>query len=196
MGYSRVTRERLWSEPLASIYLTSWKCRWCYLWKCWVFLTRDGVESSTSDRLWYVRVSTKNFSKEEMQFSYRHSILKDNPHYFIIWACFNLSEKIEKYASDVDNLYFREHKQPKWNTCGSFFKNPSRDFSAGFLIESVWMKWYRHGWAYWSDIHANFLMSDGESCKPSDLIELMQITQQKVKQEKWFDLVNEVQIIK
>jgi UDP-N-acetylenolpyruvoylglucosamine reductase len=48
-----------------------------------------------------------------MQFSYRSSILKTSEKYFLISVIFDLSEKIEKYHSDVDNLEFREHKQPK-----------------------------------------------------------------------------------
>jgi UDP-N-acetylenolpyruvoylglucosamine reductase len=73
-----------------------------------------------------------------MKFNYRTSVLKQNDSkYFLIKAKFNLSKKIEKYHSDVDNIDFRENKQPKGNTCGSFFKNPSREQSAGYLIENV-----------------------------------------------------------
>ena len=137
----------------------------------------------------------KNLSKDEMQFTYRYSVLKRHPEYFLVWACFDLSEKIEKYPSDVDNISFREHKQPKGNSCGSFWKNPSREVSAGQLIESVGLKWYRHGWAYWSDLHANFLMSDDETCKGRDLYELIELTRKKVKEEKGITLENEVKII-
>lgn len=133
--------------------------------------------------------------KNEMQFAYRHSILKENPHWFLVSAEFDLSKKVEKYASDVDNIDFRENKQPKGNSCGSFFKNPSREASAGFLIEKVGLKGFRYGGAMWSDLHANFLLSDGESCRPEDLIELIRLTQKKVKDETGFDLVNEVRII-
>lgn len=137
----------------------------------------------------------RDLSREEMQFSYRHSYLKDNPSLFLIGAYFDLSEKQEKYHSDVDNIYFREHEQPHGNSCGSFFKNPSREVSAWALIESVGLKWYQLGWARWSSIHANFLMSDWPTCPPSDLIELVRFTQEKVRREKWYDLVNEVRII-
>ncbi|MBT3853839.1 hypothetical protein HOF65_08025 [bacterium] len=65
-----------------------------------------------------------------MKFNYRTSIIKETNKYFIIKIQFDLSKLVEKYSSDVDNLYFREHKQPKGNTCGSFFKNPSRENSA------------------------------------------------------------------
>ncbi len=137
----------------------------------------------------------KTLSKNDMDFSYRHSYLKDHPELFLLSATFDFSEKREKYHSDVDNIDFRENKQPKGNSCGSFFKNPSREVSAGFLIEKVWLKWYHHGWAYWSDLHANFLMSEGESCRPSDLLELVRLTQKKVQDETWYELVNEVRII-
>jgi UDP-N-acetylenolpyruvoylglucosamine reductase len=72
-----------------------------------------------------------------MQFSYRDSFLKKNSEFFLIMAEFDLSEKREKYHSDVDNIAFREREQPKGNSCGSFFKNPSREVSAGSLIEKV-----------------------------------------------------------
>lgn len=66
-------------------------------------------------------------TKEEMDFSYRNSHIKKRGKYIILSAVFDLSEKKEKYHSDVDNIYFREHKQPKGNSCGSFFKNPNID---------------------------------------------------------------------
>jgi UDP-N-acetylenolpyruvoylglucosamine reductase len=77
-----------------------------------------------------------------MWFSYRNSRIKKEKKYFLISATFDLSQKIEKYSSDVDNIDFRENKQPKGNSCGSFFKNPSKEESAGYLIEQVGLKGY------------------------------------------------------
>ena len=82
----------------------------------------------------------KYFDKPSMDFRYRHSMLKEHPEYMLITAVFDLSKKIEKYHSDVDNIDFRENKQPKGYSCGSFFKNPSKEQSAGMLIEAVGMK--------------------------------------------------------
>lgn len=135
------------------------------------------------------------YTKADMNFSYRHSVLKEKRNFFVISTTFNLSEVHEKYHSDVDNIDFRENKQPKWNSCGSFFKNPNRENSAGFLIEAVGLKWKRIGWAYWSDLHANFLLSDGETCAPEDLQKLIELTQKKVKSETGYDLIPEVNII-
>ena len=75
-----------------------------------------------------------------MRFSYRNSRLKEEKKYCILRARFDLSEKREKYSSEVDNIKFREEIQPKGNSCGSFFKNPSKEQSAGYLIEQVGLK--------------------------------------------------------
>ena len=139
------------------------------------------------------QVST--LSKKDMKFSYRNSILKENwSKYFLIKSYFDLSKKIEKYHSDVDNIDFRKNKQPSWNTCWSFFKNPSREYSAWYLIEQVWLKWYKVWWAYFSDKHANFLMSDW-TASYKNLIKLIWLAQRKVKDQFWIDLINEVRII-
>ena len=162
--------------------------------------------------------------KEQMQFEYRSScIKKEGGKYYIISAKFDLSQKKEKYASDVDNIYFREHKQPKGNSCGSFFKNPIwiivqengqekvitehaqivnkketsntwKNLSAGYLIEQVGLKGHHSGGAYFSELHANFLMHDGTG-NYTDLLTLISLAQWKVKENFGIDMENEVQII-
>ena len=91
-------------------------------------------------------------------------------------------------------MYFREYKQPKGNTCGSFFKNPSKENSAGSLIEKVWLKWFKIWWAYFSELHANFLMSDWTATY-KDLLDLIKLWQEKVKSNYNIDLTPEVRII-
>lgn len=137
---------------------------------------------------------SKVLSKSDMQFSYRSSILKLEKKYFLVSATFDLSTKKEKYHSDVDNIDFRENKQPKWNCCGSFFKNPSKEQSAWYLIEQVWLKWHKIWGAYFSELHANFLMHDG-LWSYHDLIELINLAQEKVSKQFNVKLENEVQII-
>lgn len=132
--------------------------------------------------------------KKDMNFEYRTSLLKREKKYFLISAKFNLSKKVEKYHSDTDNIDFRENKQPKGNSCGSFFKNPSKETSAWFLIEQVWLKWHKIGGAYFSDIHANFLMHDGFGTY-TDMLRLIDLAQKKVQQKYKISLENEVQII-
>ena len=151
-------------------------------------------------------------SKMDMHFSYRSSILKQTGKYFIIRAVFDLSTKIEKYHSEVDNIDFRENKQPSWNTCWSFFKNPNIDLkeffirhpeldsgsikklSAGYLIEEVWLKGYNLKGAYFSKLHANFLMNEANASY-KDLLELISLAQDKVRKEFDIELIPEVRII-
>lgn len=137
---------------------------------------------------------TKFLSKSEMKFSYRSSVLKTSQQYFLLKVKFDLSKKVEKYHSKVDNIYFREYKQPKGNTCWSFFKNPNRENSAWKLIEEIWLKWYKHWWAYFSDLHANFLMNDWTGTY-KDLLSLIKLAQNKVQERFWIELINEVRII-
>jgi len=132
--------------------------------------------------------------KKDMDFEYRSSILKKEKNYFLISARFDLSKKIEKYHSDVDNIDFRENEQPKWNSCGSFFKNPSREQSAGYLIEQVGLKWYTIWGASFSEKHANFLMHNGQG-NYKDMLELIELAQNRVQDEFGISLINEVQII-
>jgi len=136
----------------------------------------------------------KIFDKTEMKFNYRTSIIKQKWKYILLNSYFDLSKKIEKYHSSVDNIYFRKNKQPSWYTCGSFFKNPSKDNSAWMLIEKVWLKWYKHNGAYFSSKHANFLMSDG-TAKYNDLLELKDFAKEKIKNQLNIDLQEEIRII-
>lgn len=172
-----------------------WSIWWAIYWNAWCFwleTENNFLDSEIFDiETWQIKI----FNKNDMRFSYRNSILKDfNNKYFVISARFDLSKKIEKYHSDVDNLDFRENKQPKWNTCWSFFKNPSKEFSAWFLIESVWLKWYKVWGAFFSPLHANFLMHDW-NWTYNDLLELIDLAIEKVNTQYQIKLSPEVRII-
>lgn len=133
--------------------------------------------------------------EEEVQFAYRDSIFKQTQKYFLIQAYFDISSLQEKYASEVDNIKFREEVQPKWNSCGSFFKNPNKEFSAGKLIEAVGLKWYVYNNAYFSQKHANFLMTMDEKWDYKDLLFLIDLAQKKVWEQFQIQLEPEVRII-
>jgi len=143
-------------------------------------------------------LKVKILNKKDMKFSYRNSILKQNKNLFLIRAWFDLSKKVEKYEFNWtldDILDFRLNKQPSWYTCWSFFKNPSRENPAWKLIELVWLKWFKLWGAFFSEKHANFLMSDWTATW-QDLINLKNLAQSKVKEKFSIDLVPEVNIVK
>ncbi|MDD3302526.1 MAG: UDP-N-acetylmuramate dehydrogenase [Candidatus Gracilibacteria bacterium] len=138
----------------------------------------------------------ETLNKEQVSFSYRSSIFKETKKYFIIKTKFDLNEKIEKYSSDVDNIDFRENKQPKGNSGGSFFKNPSPELSAGSAIEAVGLKGYHYNRAFFSDKHANFLINDKEGGSWQDLLFLIDLAKTKVKAKFKVELEPEVRIIR
>jgi len=168
---------------------------WAVVWNagCFWLETENNFYSAKALNIDSGQIET--LSKKDMLFSYRSSVLKETWKYFLISVCFDLSKKIEKYSSDVDNIYFRETKQPAWNTCGSFFKNPSRDLSAWKAIEDVWLKGLKLWKAFFSNKHANFLINGWES-NYKDLINLIELAQKKVKEKFEIELVPEVRIIK
>ncbi len=171
-----------------------WSIWWAVFWNAWCFWLETENNFLEAKVLNLDNWKIEYLSKKQMNFSYRSSILKETWKYFLISVKFDLSKKIEKYPQKVDNIFFRENKQPKWNTCWSFFKNPSKDLSAWYLIEQVWLKWFKLWSAYFSDIHANFLMSD-DWWNYKDLLELISLAKTKVKKNHNIDLINEIRII-
>lgn len=172
-----------------------WSIWWAVFWNAWCFWLETENNFLEAEVLNLITWEIIVFNKSDMDFSYRNSILKREWRYFLISIKFDLSRTIEKYHSDVDNIDFRENKQPKWNSCWSFFKNPNKEFSAWKLIEDVWMKWFRLWTAYFSDLHANFLMSDN-NWDYNNLLDLIELVQSKVSSRFNILLENEVRIIK
>jgi len=162
---------------------------WCF----WLEIESNFVETEVLDlESWII----ETLNKEQVSFSYRSSIFKETKKYFIIQTKFDLNEKIEKYSSDVDNIDFRENKQPKWNSWWSFFKNPSTELSAWSAIEAVWLKWYHYNRVFFSDKHANFLINDKEWWSWQDLLFLIDLAKTKVKAKFKVELEPEVRIIR
>lgn len=172
-----------------------WWIWWAIFWNAWCF----GLETWNN----FLRAKLYNMhswqieflNKSGMDFWYRTSYIKENSNkYFIISAKFDLSRVEEKYSTDIDIQKFRKERQPKGFSCWSFFRNPDKENPAGKLIEEVGLKWYKIWWAFFSLDHANFLMSDWTATY-RDILELMNLAQTKVKEEKGFDLLSEVRII-
>jgi UDP-N-acetylmuramate dehydrogenase len=78
-------------------------------------------------------------------------------------------------------------------TSGCFFKNIDGK-SAGQMIDQVGLKKFSVGDFYVSPIHANFIINRG-SGKAKDLIKIVSIIKEKVKQKFGVELEEEVIII-
>lgn len=135
------------------------------------------------------------FTRKECCFRYRNSFFKEHREYFLLRMGFDLRHLEEKYTSNEDVIHFRKYKQPKGNSCGSFFKNPEWMYSAGALLEKVWLKWFQYKNAYFSEKHANFLMTKEYYWDYRDLLYMVYTAQEKVYRIFWVVLVPEVNIL-
>lgn len=129
---------------------------------------------------------------KDCHFVYRGSSIKDQ--YWLVWSVELLVEKGEPPQKD-ELLLQRIAKQPKGNSCGSFFKNPDpkQGLFAGKLIEECGLKGKRKGGAFISELHGNFLMNDGNGTA-QEILELAREVKQDVFAKKGVLLENEVLI--
>ncbi|AQQ71221.1 UDP-N-acetylenolpyruvoylglucosamine reductase [Limihaloglobus sulfuriphilus] len=129
-------------------------------------------------------------SKPDIEFDYRSSNITEP---FILEAEFKLfksdPDRVMKATQEI--WIYKKNIQPvTGRTAGCVFKNPSVD-TAGSLIDRAGLKGLKAGTAQVSEKHGNFIIADKDT-KSSDIIELIEIIQQKVQQE--FDVELELEI--
>jgi UDP-N-acetylmuramate dehydrogenase len=136
-------------------------------------------------------------SREECGFGYRDSIFMHRKELLILGATFALSrgnkEEIEKKCRE--NMQARRDKQPlEFPSCGSAFKRPEGHF-AGKLIEDCGLKGVSVGGAQVSEKHAGFIINR-ENATSSDVLSLMELVTERVKEKFGVTLCPEIEIIK
>ncbi len=142
-----------------------------------LYMNASANNQCISENLISVDVYYKNqivtISKDELDFSYRHSSFMDDNR-IILSAEFDLKNDTPEIIKQrmQDNLKFRTNHQPSLAlpNCGSVFKNPAGD-SAGRLLDSVGAKNMAFGGAYVWDKHANFIIN--KNATSTDVLKLM-----------------------
>lgn len=131
-------------------------------------------------------------SADEMRFSYRHSILKEEK-FIVLRAVIGLErgdrskikEKMDDFAAR------RRDKQPlEYPSAGSTFKRPEGHFAAK-LIEDAGLKGFRVGGAMVSEKHAGFVVNVGNAVS-ADIYALIREIQRRVKAHSGVELETEV----
>jgi len=153
--------------------------------------------------------------KENLQFRYRHSILKDLPELYLLRATFRLREGcrgLEETSEEI--LLTRRRKYPPELKCpGSFFKNPRLDevpptaldflppeiachgkIPAGRLLEAVGANGTSLGQAQIADYHGNLLINRGNATG-SEILGLARMMANRVRNRFGIELVPEVRIV-
>lgn len=134
-------------------------------------------------------------TKNEAEFGYRSSLFK-RENMVIKRVVFSLSfgerERIKREMREY--LMKRLEKQPlDLPSAGSVFKRPRPDFYVGKVLEELGLKGFRVGGAQISEKHAGFIVNVG-GAHFSDVITLIEIARQKVKEVYGIELETEVEI--
>ncbi len=133
--------------------------------------------------------------KEDMDFSYRHSILKEKP-YILLSAKFELKKGLqEDIKSKMDeNIIFRKNRQPNLSipNAGSVFKNPENcEFSAGALIDKCNLRGFQIGDVQVWKNHCNFVINKGNATS-DDYINVIFEMYSRVKEKFNIELTPEI----
>lgn len=135
--------------------------------------------------------------KDELNFQYRDSFLKNNKDYIVLSATFQL----EKGNSSEMKQLVEERKKKRMESqpldmpnAGSVFRNPEGTYAGG-LIEKANLKGYNINGAEVSTKHANFIVNKG-TATGKDIIELIETIQKEIKEKDKIELKLEQIIIR
>ena len=131
----------------------------------------------------------------DINFSYRGTDLKDD--LIIISARFKGNINKKSLIEKKQNEYIRNKKktQPSQiKTCGSTFKNISRDKKAWMLIKEAGCNKLKVGDAIISEKHCNFFVNNGNA-KSSDIEDLINKVKKRVYEKTGVNLELEIKII-
>ena len=133
---------------------------------------------------------------EEMDFSYRTSVLQTKHPGIVLEAEFQLQigEREDIVSVMQKNKDYRRETQP-WNhpCAGSVFRNPIPYF-AGDLIEKAGLRGYQIGGAQISEMHGTFIINTG-GASAQDVLSLIALVKQTIKDKFSVEMHTEVEII-
>ena len=132
----------------------------------------------------------------ELKFRYRDSLLKENKKLIVLEVTLELEygDILEAKELIETRRQRRISTQPlNYPSSGSVFRNPE-GMHAGELIEKCNLKGYNINGAEISEKHANFIINK-DNCNGSDIISLINLIKDKVKEKYNIDLILEQEII-
>ena len=140
---------------------------------------------------------THTLTGEEHGFAYRGSVFRAHPDWTVVRSTLRLQPGDPAAILDKMNDFAqrRRDKQPlNFPSAGSTFKRPEGYF-AGRLIEDAGLKGVSVGAAQVSEKHAGFLINrGGATC--DDMLRLIELVQQRVREQFGVQLECEVRIIR
>ncbi|MBD1379934.1 UDP-N-acetylmuramate dehydrogenase [Metabacillus arenae] len=135
-------------------------------------------------------------NKDEMEFSYRTSVLQKKRPGIVLEAVLQLEEgKKEQIVAEIQkNKDYRRDTQPWSLPCaGSIFRNPLPLY-AGQLVEEAGLKGYQIGGAQISEMHGNFIVNAG-GATAGDVLDLIAYVKERILNDYQVTIETEVEII-
>jgi UDP-N-acetylmuramate dehydrogenase len=132
---------------------------------------------------------------KDLDLSYRHSALHENPDWIVLRAAYTLTpgDPKELKARIKEFRARRIDGSPNRPSCGSTFKRPPGDFP-GRVIEAAGLKGTRIGQIEVSPVHANYLVNLGDGTA-KDALALIELVRETVRERLGIQLESEVRII-
>jgi UDP-N-acetylmuramate dehydrogenase len=138
----------------------------------------------------------REWSVDDMHYSYRSSRIKENPgNAVILKAKIRLEHSTpQEERSRIRELgLYRRKTQPPGASMGSMFKNPPGDY-AGRLIEAAGLKGKVIGDAQISNLHANFFINRG-AASSADVRSLIDLARREVAEQFDVELELEIELV-
>lgn len=135
-------------------------------------------------------------SKEDMEFSYRHSVLQKHPNWIILDATFEMTAKDPGETRKVlDKRKERRMSTQPWNfaCAGSVFRNPDEK-PAWRYIDEAGLRGYEIGGAQVSPKHSNFIVNNGYA-SAKDILDLIRLVEKTVYEKFEVKLHKEVILV-
>jgi UDP-N-acetylmuramate dehydrogenase len=164
-----------------------------------VYMNAGAYDSETREALDWADVYRDHqiirMKNEDLDLSYRHSALHENPDWVVLRAAYTLvpgdptilKARIKEFRAQ------RMNGSPNRPSCGSTFKRPPGDFP-GRVIEAAGLKGARVGQIEVSPVHANYLVNLGGGTA-EEALELIDLVRQKVRERLGIELEPEVRVI-
>jgi UDP-N-acetylmuramate dehydrogenase len=136
----------------------------------------------------------KSISREQLMFGHRTSSFQ-SMRGVILAAHFIFTENPDARKAQLAYINCRMKSQPYTEkSAGCAFRNPSKDLSAGALIDQCGLKGFRYGGAEVSRIHANFIVNASDASS-MDVLFLIEEVQRQVYEKTKIRLEPEVRLV-